>query len=78
MTLECLSKLLSIAGVALLVFSITPSKQQDDPNDPWLVQQIKWVNRYIREAPGFSSTVDVNPVMLYLGLTLSIVGIALS
>lgn len=78
MTLEYLSKILSIAGVTLLVLSISPSKQQNDPNDRWLLQQIKWVKKYIREAAGFSSTVDVNPFLLYLGLALSIIGIALS
>jgi len=76
--LECFGKMLSIVGVALLVFSISPSSDFKNPNDRWLMQQINWVRRYLKQKPGNTSTVDVNPIMLYSGLVLSIVGIILS
>jgi hypothetical protein len=76
--LTCLGKLLSIIGVGLLVFSISPSKDFVNPDDSWFEQQRKWIERFRKRKDGYSTTVSVNPLLLYSGLILSVLGILLS
>lgn len=78
LVLAFLVKVLSILGVGLLVFSISPSKDFIDPNDSWFEQQRKWIQRFRKQSDGYSMTVTVNPILLYSGLALSILGILLS
>lgn len=78
MILTCFGKVLSIVGVGLLVFSISPAKGFVDPNDSWLEQQRKWIQRFYKRGYGTSTTVSVNPILLYCGLILSVIGIVLS
>ena len=77
--LLCLNwaKVLSIIGVIFLVCAISPTGDFVDPSDWVLKRQIKWMLRFLRER-NLGSPVIINPVLLYLGLILSIIGILLS
>ena len=70
-------KFLAICGVIVLALSITPTGGFIDPDDVWWVSQWKWIQRALRQGP-HATPVTINPILLYLGLLLSVIGIALS
>ncbi len=77
MNLECFGKALSVVGVVLLALAISPTGDFVDPSDCWLRRQTKWIIRFFKES-GYSSPVTINPILLYSGLILGIVGIIIS
>ena len=74
---EFVGKCLSIIGVMSLTLSISPSRAFFDSGDSWLVQQLKWIQRY-PHLKDFTGTVSINPRLLYPGLFLSLVGVLLT
>jgi len=69
-------KVLTMCGVLVLALSITPTGGFINPDDGWWVTQSKWIQRTRREGPQ-ATPVTINPLLLYLGTVLSIVGMAL-
>jgi hypothetical protein len=74
---EALGKCLLSIGVICLTLSISPSRAFFDSGDSWLVQQIKWLQRY-PHLKDFTGTVSLNPRLLYPGLFLSLLGVLLT
>ena len=72
-----IGKCLIIVGVICLTLSISPSRAFFDSGDSWLVQHIKWIQRY-PQLKDFTGTVSLNPRLLYPGLCLSLLGILLT
>jgi hypothetical protein len=72
-----IGKCLAILGMVCLTLSISPSRASFNSGDSWLVQQIKWIQRYphLKDFPG---AVSINPRLLYPGLFLSLLGILLT
>jgi hypothetical protein len=77
MILESVGKLLAMCGVVVLALSIIPTGEFIDPDDFWLVTQWKWIQRSLRRGQ-YATPVTISPILLYLGVLLSVVGIALS
>ena len=69
-------KVVTMCGVLVLALSITPTGGFINPDDGWWVTQSKWIQRTRREGPQ-ATPVTINPLLLYLGMVLSIVGMAL-
>ena len=69
-------KVLTMCGVLVLALSITPTGGFINPDDGWWVTQSKWIQRTRREGPQ-ATPVTINPLLLYLGMVLNIVGMAL-
>jgi hypothetical protein len=69
-------KVLAMCGVLVLALSITPTGGFIDPDDGWWVTQWTWIQRTLRQGPQ-ATPVTINPLLLYLGMILSIGGIAL-
>jgi len=74
---ESIGKLLAMCGVVVLALSIAPTGAFTDPHDAWIVTQWKWIQRYLRQGR-YATPVTINPILLYLGMLLSVVGIGLS
>jgi hypothetical protein len=74
---ESIGKLLAMCGVVVLALSIAPTGGFIDPHDFWWVTQWKWIQRYLRQGQ-YATPVTINPLLLYLGMFLSVMGIALS
>jgi hypothetical protein len=77
MMLDSVGKLLAMGGVVILALSVNPTGEFIDPDDCWWVTQWKWIQRSLRQGQ-YATPVTINPIMLYLGIFLSVVGIALS
>jgi len=69
-------KVLAICGVLVLALSITPTGGGIDPDAGWWVTQWTWIQRTRRQGPQ-ATPITINPFLLYLGVVLSIAGIAL-
>jgi len=74
---ESVGKLLAMCGVIVPALSITPTGGCIDPDDVWWVSQWKWIQRTLRQGP-HATPVTINPILLSLGMVLSVIGIALS
>jgi hypothetical protein len=77
MTLDSIGKVLAMWGVVTLALSITPTGDFIDPDDFRVVTQWKWLKRWLRHGQ-YATPVTVNPLLLYLGILLSVIGIALT
>ena len=74
---ESIGKLLAMCGIVVIALAIAPTGSRIDPHDAWVVTQWKWIQRALRQER-YATPVTINPILLYLGIVLSIVGIALS
>ena len=74
--LDPVGKVLAMCGVLVLALSITPTGGFIDPDEGWWVTQWTWIQRTRRQGPQ-ATPVTINPLLLYLGMALSIGGIAL-
>jgi hypothetical protein len=70
-------KCLAILGLVCLTLSTSPSRAFVDSGDSWMVQQIKWIQRYppLKDFPG---AVSITPRLLYPGLFLGVLGVLLT
>ncbi len=78
MMLDSVGKLLAMCGVIVLALSINPTGEFIDPDDFWWVTQWKWIQRSLSHQGQHATPVTINPILLYLGILLSVVGIVLS
>jgi hypothetical protein len=74
---ESIGKLLAMCGVVVIALSIVPTGSLIDPHDTWVVTQWKWIQRSRRQGQ-YATPVTITPILFYLGILLSVVGIALS
>ena len=74
---EFIGKLLAICGLVALALAVTPLGAFIDAHDPWWITQWKWIQRALMQEPS-GSPVTINPILFYLGILFSVVGIALS
>jgi hypothetical protein len=74
---ESIGKWLAMCGIVILVLSIAPMGAGIDPHDSWWGTRWKWMQRALR--PEHAATpATVNPLLLYLGMLLSVGGMALA
>jgi RNA recognition motif. (a.k.a. RRM, RBD, or RNP domain) len=59
-----------------LALSIIPTAAFIAPQDPWWILQWKWLQQSLRHGPA-GIPVTISPILLYLGLVLSVIGVAL-
>ena len=75
--IDDMGKALVILGILLMALAIAPTGVWIDPQESWMVTHWEWIKRALRlEAQG--TPVTVHPVLFYLGVLLSVIGIALS
>ena len=75
--LEGSGKFLTLAGVSMLALSMTPTGDGLDPREAWWRTPWQWRQRTLSH--GESATpVLINPLWLYGGILVSMVGIALT
>jgi hypothetical protein len=68
---------LVILGILLVALAIAPTGFWIDPQGSWVVTHWEWIKRALRlEAQG--TPVTVHPVLFYVGILLSVIGIVLS
>jgi hypothetical protein len=73
----CLSKILGIIAVICLASAVSPPGDAVDPAHNWVQRQYHWLKRYWKKdltATG-ASPVTINPILLWLGVLLSIAAI---
>ena len=75
--LEWSGKFLTMAGVIMLALSITPTGDWLDPREAWWRTQWQWIQRTLYHG-GSATPVLINPLWLYGGIIVSMVGIALT
>jgi hypothetical protein len=68
-------KLLSIAGVILLVLAVSPTGDLWDPRKSWLANTWRWIRN---PRPDLATAVTVDPRFLYAGAFCAIIGILCS
>jgi len=77
MRLASIGKWVAMCGIVVLVLSIAPMGAGIDPHDTWWGTRWKWMQGALR--PEHAATpVTVNPFLLYLGMLLSVGGMALA
>jgi hypothetical protein len=70
-----IGKLLSLAGVILLVFSVSPMGDVWDPRKSWLANTWRWIRN---PRPDLAMAVTVDPRFLYGGAFCAVIGILCS
>lgn len=70
-----IGKLLSLAGVILLVFSVSPMGDVWDPRKSWLANIWRWIRN---PRPDLAMAVTVDPRFLYGGAFCTVIGILCS
>jgi hypothetical protein len=68
-------KLLSIAGVILLVLAVSPTGDFWDPRKSWLANTWRWIRN---PRPDLATAVIADPRFLYAGAFCAIIGILCS
>jgi len=74
---ESIGKWLALGGLVVLVLSLTPTGACIDPSEAWWRTRWQWMQRALRPDPA-APAVTVNPLVLYLGLLLSVGGLAVA
>ena len=72
-----LGKWVAMCGIVLLVLSIVPMDAGIDPHDSWWGTRWQWMQGALRPESA-APPVTVNPCLLYLGMLLSVGGMALA
>jgi hypothetical protein len=72
-----MGKVLVILGVLLLALASAPTGAWINPQDSWVITHWEWIKRALR-LENSATPVTVHPVLFYLGVLLSVIGIALS
>jgi hypothetical protein len=75
--LEWSGKFLTMAGVIMLALSITPTGDWLDPREAWWRTQGQWIQRTLYHGEDATPVLS-NPLWLYGGIIVSMVGIALT
>ena len=68
-----IGKMVTICGIVVIALAMTPTGSRIDPHDPWVVTQWKWIQRALRQEQD-ATPVTINPILLYLGILLSVIG----
>ena len=74
---ESIGKWLALWGLVVLVLSLTPTGEVLDPHEAWWRTRWQWMQRALRQDQA-APAVTVNPILLYLGLLLSVGGLAVA
>ncbi len=77
MRLESIGKGLALWGLVVLVLSLTPTGEFIDPHEAWWRTRWQWMQRALRQDQA-APVVTINPILLYLGMLLSVGGLALA
>ena len=72
-----IGKWLALGGLVVLVLSLTPTGACIDPSEAWWRTRWQWMQCALRPDHA-APAVTVNPLMLYLGLLLSVGGLAVA
>ncbi len=72
-----IGKWLAMGGIVVLVLSIAPLGACIDPHDSWWGTRWKWMQCALRQEHA-ATPATVNPILLYLGMLLSVGGMALA
>jgi hypothetical protein len=72
-----IGKWLAMGGIVVLVLSIAPLGACIDPHDSWWGTRWKWMQCALRQEHA-ATPATVNPILLYLGMLLSVSGMALA
>jgi cold-inducible RNA-binding protein len=72
-----IGKWLAMCGIVVLVLSIAPLGACIDPHDSWWGTRWKWMPCALRQEH-VATPATVNPLLLYLGMLLSVGGMALA
>ena len=72
-----IGKWLVLGGLVVLVLSLTPTGACIDPSEAWWRTRWQWMQCALRPDHA-APAVTVNPLMLYLGLLLSVGGLAVA
>jgi RNA recognition motif. (a.k.a. RRM, RBD, or RNP domain) len=72
-----IGKWLALGGIVVLVLSITPTGEFIDPHDAWWSTRWQWVQHALRQDHA-APAVTLNPLLLYLGMLLSVSGLAVA
>jgi len=68
---------LALWRLVVLVLSLTPTGEVLDPHEAWWRARWQWMQRALRQDQA-APAVTVNPILLYLGLLLSVGGLAVA
>src|SRR2546422_10432942 len=74
---ESIGKWLALWGLVVLVLSLTPTGEFIDPHEAWWSTRWQWMQRALRQDQA-APTVTINPILLYLGMLLSVGGLAVA
>jgi len=72
-----IGKWVAMGGIVVLVLSLAPLDAGIDPHASWWGSRWQWMWRALRQEPA-ATPVTVNPLLLYLGMLLSVGGMALA
>lgn len=72
-----IGKWLAMGGIVVLVLSIAPLGACIDPHDSWWGTRWKWMQCALRQEHA-ATPATVDPILLYLGMLLSVGGMALA
>jgi hypothetical protein len=72
-----IGKWLAMGGIVVLVLSMAPLGACMDPHDSWWGTRWKWMTCALRQEHA-ATPATVNPILLYLGMLLSVSGMALA
>jgi len=72
-----IGKWLAMGGIVVLVLSMAPLGACIDPHDSWWGTRWKWMPCALRQEHA-ATPATVNPLLLYLGMLLSVSGMALA
>src|SRR6516225_6016151 len=77
MRLASIGKWLTLGGLVVLALSVTPTGEVSDAHEAWWRTRWQWMQRALRPDHA-APAVTVNPLVLYLGLLLSVGGLAVA
>ena len=72
-----IGKWLAMCGIVVLVLSMAPLDVSIDPHEAWWRTRWQWMQRALRQEHA-AIPATVNPLLLYLGMLLSVGGMALA
>jgi len=72
-----IGKWLTLGGLVVLALSVTPTGEVSDAHEAWWRTRWQWMQRALRPDHA-APAVTVNPLVLYLGLLLSVGGLAVA
>jgi len=77
MRLASIGKWLTLGGLVVLALSVTPTGEFSEAHEAWWSTRWQWLQRALRQDHA-APAATINPLLLYLGMFLSVGGLALA